>query len=359
MDKNIAAVLVRAGTTVTVPPQMGCGAPGQLEGTPGEVLCEVAGRICYDSLGKGRNSADYHKHIQEVGHLSVYEHATMTVRMGGVNALSLVFLNRPGVWVRPVDGGKMNVTFNPRVVLDWQVFKSFREDDFHVHETLRTAAHSAWPAIVGKPGFDVNVPWEHAAPETDEEKWVSLYLAGDRGFSHEQVRHGDFSAISQRSTRYVSEDESPWVEHPLTTEYMKDLEAASAHEAAGLRMQVSDLKHLACEIYSDRVSRLQKWLVERGVDKGTARKQARGAARGYLGNALATEMIFSANVAQWKRMLRMRATVHADAEIRRVFVLALGELKKSAYGDCFARFSVAPSPDGLGEIAVESGEAAP
>jgi thymidylate synthase ThyX len=82
----------------------------------------------------------------------------------------------------------------------------------------------------------------------------------------------------------------------------------------------------------------------------TARKQARGMARGYLGNALQTEMLFSASVAQWKRMLEQRLTPAADAEIRLVYELALAELKRSRYGAAFERYELVDSPDGLGKV---------
>jgi hypothetical protein len=296
----------------------------------------------------------------------VYEHATATIAIKDYFISASQFLNRPGVWVR-ISGDKLRVTFNPRVVLDWHAFGSIMPDTYGVHGILKAAAHNAWPAIVDRPKLDMGVTWHPVMPETDEEKWVSLYVAGSRGMSHEAVRHGDFTAISQRSTRYVNEDESPWVEHPLMTAFLESTDPLpddpEGRWRGALKGVSVDVVHAAQNLYSKAVDLMQGWLVSRKVDKATARKQARGAARGYLGNALATEMIFSANVAQWKRMLRMRATVHADAEIRRVFVLALGELKKSAYGDCFERFSVAPSPDGLGEIAVEaeakSQEAAP
>src|SRR5690606_24684162 len=92
-------------------------------------------------------------------------------------------------------------------------------------------------------------------------------------------------------------------------------------------------------------------LISRGVDKATARKQARGAARGYLGNALQTEMIFSASVAQWDRMIEQRANVAADAEIREVFVKVVREIQQWPKIDTwFPEYEISPSPDGIGEI---------
>jgi thymidylate synthase (FAD) len=53
---------------------------------PSEQLCEVAGRLCYLSYGKGRKSnKDYIHHLLEVGHGSVLEHATWNFLITGVS----------------------------------------------------------------------------------------------------------------------------------------------------------------------------------------------------------------------------------------------------------------------------------
>lgn len=62
-------------------------------GSDAEVLSEIAGRVCYDSWGRGRTSDDYHKHIIEVGHGSVLAHATFTFSVEGISrnlALELI-----------------------------------------------------------------------------------------------------------------------------------------------------------------------------------------------------------------------------------------------------------------------------
>jgi thymidylate synthase (FAD) len=51
-----------------------------------EQLCEVAGRLCYMSFGKGRKShQEYISHILEVGHGSVLEHAAWNFIFTGVS----------------------------------------------------------------------------------------------------------------------------------------------------------------------------------------------------------------------------------------------------------------------------------
>lgn len=361
----IAKLVWDGGDSLRIPEEMGTPAPNQMRGTVYEQLCEIGGRICYDSLGKGRSSEDFHKHILDVAHLSVDEHPHVTVRLN--TGLQLwAFLNRPDFWVEFEEGGPIRVTMNPRGIYEWNSWSRViapKGPDLvgvpgSVGDQLSFHAEKLFPQIVAprerKP--DVVRQYEQwtsvVPPQGDEEKWVTMFVGGSRGFSHELVRHGNFTGISQRSTRFVDEDGSPWVDHPLVQEYMA-ADDASAETKKDLGVRIEGVKGLAREAYSRVSQELQKWLLSRGVEKLTARKQARGAARGYLGNALWTELIFSASVGQWKRMMRMRCCDPADAEIRSVFVDALRELKASRYGKDFENFELVPASDRVGQAAVE------
>ena len=415
MNSLIAAKLVYdGGGDIRVPQEMGTPREDQLQGTPAERLVELAGRVCYDSLGKGRPSfsveselplklnADgtfqgtatesiqgYHDHIEQVGHGSVWEHFNFTVEvpLGVSKSLSnlhwlahnrralfaMCCTNRPGVisfFARRPDS--LRITVNVRSVVEWinwerdlyfgRVTPCAMQFASMFHRLGNSLAPHVIPEspvydgpIVGESGsaslcvFDELQMAKIVEPESDHERWISMYLAGSRGLSHELVRHGDFTAISQRSTRFVNESESPWVEHPLETEWRSENQDIAS----------PDCVLAAKETYRSAVSHLEPWLATRGADKLSARKQARGAARGYLGLALHTELIFSANVAQWKRMLRQRASVFADAEIRELFCKVLAELKASRYADRFDLWELHESPDGIGQIAIESGKVAP
>lgn len=363
-EASVNAKLVWDGGAVMVPAEMGVPRPDQLQGTPHEVLSELGGRVCYDSVGSGRSSADYHKHIQEVGHLSVYEHAQMTVDVRAFVGPSM-FLNRPGFWVelRP---SSTRVTFNPRAIVEWNRWNGSNSVglDGVLLDILSFYAEAAYPMILKPRHREAVLVDGHRSisevvtPEADEEKWVSMYMVMSRGCSHEIVRHGNFTGISQRSTRFVNEADSAWVDHPLVTEFLASSDPLPEDPDNRIRGAlgglINDLKASSRYVYEMTVKQLQPWLTAKGADKLTARKQARGAARGYLGNALSTEMIFSASVGQWKRMLRMRACAAADAEIRELFVKALGELQKSRYSADFSAFTLKPASDGIGQVAAES-----
>tara|TARA_R100001086_G_scaffold211678_1_gene127680 strand:- start:1426 stop:2505 length:1080 start_codon:yes stop_codon:yes gene_type:complete len=352
-----SAQLVFDGVHFYVPPPCGSPREDQLQGTLLERLCELAGRECYDSLGRGRSSADYHRHILEVGHLSVYEHANFTVQIQRGSWLQsdliAALVNRPGIFVSAIDRDTIHVTANLRTCLEWEKWqapsRSMQSADNVLHDALVLAAHRLAPQVVREfiPRLELISAAEFSMvvpPEHPEERWVTLRLAGSRGMSHEQVRHGDRTAISQRSTRYVNEADAEWCWHPLI----------HAHIVSGdefeLRRFTSELRDSASSLYRRTVNAIQIDLQAQGVDAGTARKQARGAARGALGNALGTSMIFSASVAQWQRMLQQRMHPAADAEIRVLYGEILSELKRSVHGHAFEGMVTAPSPDGIGRV---------
>lgn len=351
----------------------------QMQGTPAEQLSELAGRVCYDSLGKGRPSFSrvhanysgmnhlggprhgdhiegYHDHILNVGHGSVLEHFNFTIEIdkfddqSEVCAMDLGYslLNRPGIFACCLSIDRIRITANLRSVLDFDRFSFDAEHGggqaWEIGSALATAANQLAPNVIKLPAKQTPLPWRLVEASEDEERWVSLFLSGSRGFSHEQVRHKFRTAVSQRSTRYVDESESPWVEHPLIEDFIGD---ASETSIPFGRDCVIDSAQRA---YSATVLELESALTDRGVDKASARKQARGAARGYLGNPLYTEMIFSASTAQWRRMLVQRCSDAADAEIRLIYNQVLGELKSCRHGDRFADMTLRPASDGIGMV---------
>ena len=321
-----------------------------MQGRTREKLAELAGRECYDSLGRGRSSFDYHQHILEVGHFSVYEHCqfTLLAKNAALRADALLeLLNRPGLFVKPTTQGHLRVTMNLRTVLDWEKFG----DKNAAPLSLLLIARELFPQVfakrvqMGRPNCSLDAfVSETLDPVYDEEKWVTLRMTGSRGFSHELVRHGDFTAISQRSTRYVDESEGEWCLHPLVNKL------CGADENFPFADKVRTFIEASRGLYRDTVALGSTELGALGIDKTTSRKQARGAARGFLGNALGTSVIFSASVAQWRWILGLRAHPAADAEIRESAAAALKVLKTSRYGDRFADMILAPSPDGFGEV---------
>ena len=336
---------------------------GQFEGGAMENLCEVAGRACYDSIGAGRNSLDWYKHIQEVNHLSVMEHSRLTFEVP--QQYIWHFFNRDGCWLEfpanPVD--TIRVTINARAVREWRKWTE-RIQKFSVHKAgalrvgyalwdeyhknmpmLFCPASNAFPevgTILVPPGGIVR----YSGPLSENERAVSLLIHGSRGMSHEWVRHRK-GAVSQRSTRFVDESETPWIEHPLETMF-RATEDGKRLYANGSGFFATGV---AREVYTVLSSRLKTWLIGQDVNKATALKQARGAARGHLGNALYTELVYTCSISQWKDILLLRLHPAADGEIRLVALKAL-EILKEVEPEAFAgeQWQTVPAPDGIGEV---------
>lgn len=358
------ALIVWDGENLTVPAEMGTPRSDQLASTSLDNLVELAGRVCYDSLNspKSRDSEGYHRHIDEVKHFSTREHAVFTFE--SVNSYPdhdiLTFctglLGRRGLTVKTarvpdkIHEHRMRITANLRAIQEWFDWdpeisiSGVHTAASYIGLNLRHQVRKHCPlAMSGLTSVDLDeIGFRIVPPRDDNEVHLSWYIDGiSRGNSHELVRHRG-PGISQRSTRYVDESESPWIWHPLNR---------LAPDLADLNEQV---RQLACAAYDRSVARLQQTLIDRGVDKGTARKQARGAARGLLGNALETKMIWTCSIEELKWILSLRAADPADAEIRDLAVLFFQEASQR-FPDRFQGYSLAPSSDGLGQCVVFPG----
>jgi flavin-dependent thymidylate synthase len=332
----------------------------QMRGTIPERICEYAGRLCYDSLGVdangkplGRSSSQYHAHIIQVNHYSVYEHPHFTVELELSSHDLWDLMNRPGLVLEfNPNTLKARLTFNLRHILDWHKWSAKHPywaslTGNKVYNTLLHLVKPLAPAILGHltlAGKGELKAGKTVRPETDNERFMSFFLSGSRGFTHELVRHR-LAAYSQRSTRYCDESESPWVHHPLVSRFILDKDKA-------LHNEINTTIKSCQETYRKVVSKLETQLKAppSKVDSQTARKQARGAARGYLGNALYTELLFTVSVAELKAIFELRLSDPADAEIRHVFALVYQALLKSGYAELFSGYTVKNAKDGLGVV---------
>jgi thymidylate synthase (FAD) len=161
---------------------------------------------------------------------------------------------------------------------------------------------------------------------------VSMYLTGlSRSLTHELVRHRHFS-YSQLSQRYVPEDGAAVVEPAVIAE---DAELHAAFTAA---------TEAARAAYTQLLGGLERRLAD--VPNATLRrKQARQAARAVLPNATETRIVVTGNYRAWRHFVAMRASEHADVEMREVAVACLRELQRVA-GNVFGDFRISTLADG-------------
>lgn len=170
---------------------------------------------------------------------------------------------------------------------------------------------------------------------------VTFYLTGvSRSFTHELVRHRHFS-YSQLSQRYVPESDAAMVEPDVIADdpelHAAFLEAAQASVEAYGRLLAGLERKFAENAAGDTANRT------------LLRKQARQAARAVLPNATETRIVVTGNYRAWRHFVSMRATEHADVEIRRVAVACLRELQRVA-PNVFGDFVLTKLADGT-EIA--------
>src|SRR5579859_377031 len=161
---------------------------------------------------------------------------------------------------------------------------------------------------------------------------VTFYLTGvSRSLTHELIRHRHFS-YSQLSQRYVPERDAAMVEPDVIA------------EDAELHAKFVEASEAAVRAYTELLEGLEKKFAD--VEHATLRrKQARQAARAVLPNATETRIVVTGNYRAWRHFVAMRASEHADVEIRALAIACLRELKRIA-GNAFADFEIATLPDG-------------
>ncbi|MGZ8179890.1 FAD-dependent thymidylate synthase [Williamsia sp. SKLECPSW1] len=213
----------------------------ETDAAAGEALVEFAGRACYQSWDKPNprtaTNAGYLRHILEVGHLSLLEHATVTFYITGIS----------------------------------------------------------------------------------------------RSCTHELIRHRHFS-YSQLSQRFVPEHDSNVVAPPAI---------AGDPELEALFTAATDASRAA---YTELLGALEAKFAD-VPNAILRRKQARQAARSVLPNATETKIVVTGNYRAWRHFVGMRATEHADVEIRHLAVECLRQLVTLA-PTVFGDFEIGTLADG-------------
>jgi thymidylate synthase (FAD) len=161
---------------------------------------------------------------------------------------------------------------------------------------------------------------------------VSMYLTGlSRSLAHELTRHRHFS-YSQLSQRYVPDADATFVEPAVIAA------DPGLHEAF---LAAADA---ALDTHRRLLDGLEKALD--GVPNATLRrKQALQAATAVLPTATETRMVVTGNYRAWRHFIAMRASEHADVEIRRLALACLRELQRVAV-HVFQDFRISTLADG-------------
>ena len=165
-----------------------------------------------------------------------------------------------------------------------------------------------------------------------EHATVTMYLTGvSRAVAHELVRHRHFS-FSQLSPRHVPGRDAAVVEP-----------AAIAADPE-LHERFLAATDAALAAYGDLLDGLEQRIAD--VPNATLRRrQARQAARSVLPVGLETRIVVTGNYRAWRHFVAMRASEHADVEIRELAIACLRELRRVA-GNVFDDFRISSLADG-------------
>lgn len=222
------------------------------------------------------------------------------------------FLAPPEVpWDTDTDGGQALIEFAGRAC-----YQSWSKPN---PKTATNAAYLKHIIDVGHFGV-----LEHAS--------ASFYITGiSRSCTHELVRHRHFS-FSQLSQRYVPEDEASVVMPP------------GLEDDPELRQIVLAAADASRSVYLDVLTKLEAKFADQ-PNAVLRRKQARQAARAVLPNDTETRIVVTGNFRAWRHFIAMRASEHADIEIRRLAIACLRELAGLA-PVVFADFDISVLADG-------------
>lgn len=227
------------------------------------------------------------------------------------------FLAPPDVpWTTAADGGEALVEFAGRAC-----YQSWSKPN------PRTATNASYISHIIDVGHFAVL--EHAS--------ATFYVTGvSRSCAHELVRHRHLS-FSQLSQRYVPDDDALVVLPPGLQDdtELRDivLAAADASRAAYL------------ELLAKLETRLAGQPGGSGAPGALRHKQARQAARAVLPNDTETRIVVTGNYRAWRHFIAMRASEHADIEIRALAVACLRALAAVAPA-VFADFEITGLADG-------------
>jgi thymidylate synthase (FAD) len=181
---------------------------------------------------------------------------------------------------------------------------------------------------------------EHEHGSVLEHLHITLWITGiTRALSLESNRHRPFN-VSQRSTRYIKEEDSSIVLEPYYAELFKKYnpkldnpwswyyetdQATNTEQTLLLRFLNQSLD--AINEYTYQVKLLEQ-LNPNGLTGFDLRKWARGKARNILPHSLETRITYTNNVRGWRWFIEARSDEHAEPEIRQLANSVLTTLKQ-------------------------------
>ncbi len=232
------------------------------------------------------------------------------------------YLNDPDILD---DGAQLCKTAGQLCYASFGQKRSYNKDAARYFDNIRTSGHGS--------------VLEHAT-------FTFVIYGISRSVTHEIVRHRAGTAFSQISQRYVSGRVLRFVERP---EYACD---ADLHAQFLDRIDRSAADY---EATAERLLQLQKEGTELlgGEQRTDLRKKVQQAARSVLPNETEAPLVMTGNVRSWRHFIEMRASSHAEVEIRNVALLiylCLFHCEPLLFSD----YSLVLQPDGIYSVETET-----
>jgi thymidylate synthase (FAD) len=171
---------------------------------------------------------------------------------------------------------------------EWIGRISHRSEDAITDDSWRRFLQSA---VIDKGDWSIT---EHAS--------VTVDFTVDRGITHELVRHR-LCAITQESTRFVN------YEKKMPPSFIQPLELVNNTEG--------------CDCWDNAIDECEK-VYKQLISQGYAPQVARS----VFPNALASRIVFTCNLREWRHIFIMRTTKEAHPQMREVMIPLLQEFKE-------------------------------
>lgn len=256
---------------------------------------EKAGRTCYKSESKGEPEKFVKKLIQS-GHLAMVEHSNFVVKTEGVTTNeAAVILIQSGKYLNVV-GGNNNTIYVGGSLTAW--FNRLNEilitpEDFYKVYMFRPFI-ADYGVVFNKGIFCDDFSWE-VCPHNEIPKELHRYSVKficDRGVSHELVRHRPCS-FAQESTRYVDYEGKD----------MEFIEPSNFNEWSADERYIFERSCILSEGWYGKLRR------------NNMKPQQ---ARAILPNSLKTEIVVTADAAEWSHIRKLRTAKDCHPDMQRI-----------------------------------------
>jgi thymidylate synthase (FAD) len=193
--------------------------------------------------------------------------------------------------------------------------------------------------------YFMNVKSQKHGSIIEHPNYTFLLYGVSRSLTHEMIRHRSGFAYSQVSQRFVSGKTLRFVERP---EYQND---DTLHEMFEKRI---DQSYHSYQYISDKLLGIQKSgnAIMSAELRTDLRKKVNQAARSVLQNETESPIGVTGNIRAWRHFIEMRASEHAEIEIR-ALAMKIFHILQAIEPILFADYALEALPDGTSAVRTE------